>query len=211
MAHSLLWDFTDGKWYNEGTNTGMIPSYPEGEKMRKLFLLIPLLITILACNIAVSTSPTPTVVPPVEATLTFTPPATAVTQANGTVTGKLSYPSEFIPAMRVALFSLTDGKAYFVDTAKDQGNYSIEVPAGNYYVVSYPFAGTPGNTGKVDSYKQNGGPFADGNTQMVPCGLNASCNDHTLLAVAVTAGQTVTADPGDWYAPEGTFPPMPNP
>ena len=24
-------------------------------------------------------------------------------------------------------------------------------------------------------------------------------------------GQTATADPGDWYAPEGTFPPMPNP
>ncbi len=109
------------------------------------------------------------------------------------------------------LFSLTDGKAYFVDTAKGQGEYSISVPAGSYYVVSYIYEGIAGNTGQVDSYTLGGGPFAGGYTQIVPCGLAAGCEDHTLLPVAVAEGQTVTADPGDWYAPEGTFLPMPNP
>ena len=129
----------------------------------------------------------------------------------GTVTGHLSYPSEFIPAMRVVAFSLTNGKAYFVDTARGQGLYSINVPAGVYYVVSYPYEGIAGHVGQVDSYTLGGGPFAGGYTQMVPCGFSVDCNDHTLLSVVVTAGQTVAADPGDWYAPVGTFPPMPNP
>lgn len=128
-----------------------------------------------------------------------------------TVTGKLSFPSEFLPAMRVALFSLTNGKAYFVDTAKGQNWYSINVPAGTYYVVSYPYEGVPGNTGQVDSYTLGGGPFAGGYTRMVPCGLTVGCDDHTLLPVSVVEGQVAAADPGDWYAPAGTFPPMPKP
>ena len=113
--------------------------------------------------------------------------------------------------MRVVAFSLTDKKAYFVDTAKNQGQFSLKVPAGTYYLVSYPYEGIVGNTGVVDSYTLGGGPFAGGYTQMVPCGLTADCEDHTLLPITVTENQTVTADPGDWYAPEGTFPPMPNP
>jgi hypothetical protein len=129
----------------------------------------------------------------------------------GKITGNLSYPSEFIPAMRVAAFSLTNGKAYFLDTANGQGVYSINVPPGTYYVVSYLYQGVPGNTGQVDSYTLGGGPFAGGYTNMVPCGLAAGCDDHALLAVVVEAGQTVTVNPGDWYAPEGAFPSIPNP
>ncbi len=177
--------------------------------MRRLFLLIPALIVLLACNIGISTSPAITATPTAQPGSTAEP-APGV-PLNGTITGKLSYPSEFIPPLRVATFSLTDGKAYFVDTAKNQPEYSIEVPAGTYYVVSYPHEGTAGTTGHVDSYTPGGGPFAGGYTQMVPCGLAVGCDDHTLLPVAVTAGQTVAADPGDWYAPEGTFPPMPSP
>jgi hypothetical protein len=113
--------------------------------------------------------------------------------------------------MRVVAFSLTDKKAYFVDTAKGQGQFSLNVPAGTYYLVSYTYEGNAGNTGQADSYTLGGGPFAGGYTQMVPCGLAAGCDDHTLLPITATEGQTVTADPGDWYAPEGTFPLMPNP
>lgn len=129
----------------------------------------------------------------------------------GTITGHLSYPSEFIPAMRVVAFNLTNGKAYFVDTARGQGSYSISVPAGSYYVVSYPYEGIAGHTGQADYSALSGGPFAGGYTQMVPCGLSVGCDDHTLLTVVVVTGQIVGADPGDWYAPVGTFPPMPNP
>jgi hypothetical protein len=190
--------------------------------MKKVLLLIPLLITLLACNFDMSTNQastaTPTLYPqidpshiPPQATFTFTAEPSNNTQLNATITGKLSYPSEFLPSMRVVSFSLTDGKAYFVDTAKGQSEFSIDVPAGTYYVVSYPYEGIAGNIGQVDSYTLGGGPFAGGYTQMVPCGLAYGCDDHTLLPVTVTEDQTVTVDPGDWYAPEGTFPPMPNP
>lgn len=183
--------------------------------MKRWLLLIPLFFALFACNFGVTTfrQVTPTVLwqsPPASTMPPATVPATPE-PSTGTVTGKLSYPSEFIPAMRVVLFSLTDGKAYFVDTAKDQGEYSIDVPAGTYYVVSYPHEGVAGDTGEADSYTLDGGPLAGGYTQMVSCGLSVGCDDHSLLPVTVAAGQTVQADPGDWYAPYGTFPPMPNP
>lgn len=179
--------------------------------MRRLFLLIPVLLALLACSISINMNPSPGVTPTVQVVFTFTPEPLPGVPANGTITGRLSYPSEFIPPMRVVAFSLTDGKAYFVETARNQPEYSLDVPTGTYYVVSYPHEGTPGRTGQVDSYTLEGGSFAGGYTQMVPCGLAVGCDDHMLLPVTVTAGQTATADPGDWYAPEGTFPPMPNP
>ena len=179
--------------------------------MRKLLLLIPSLVVLLACSIGISTNPALNATPTASVIPTFFPEPSPSALLNGIITGKLSYPSEFISPMRVAAFSLTDGKAYFVDTALNQTEYSIDVPAGTYYAVSYPHEGVPGNTGQVDSYSLGGGPFAGGYTQMVPCGLAVGCDDHTLIPVSVTAGQTIVVDPGDWYAPEGTFPPMPNP
>ena len=173
--------------------------------MRKLFLLLPVILAILACNFSISKVPlTPTESSQPQATFTSSP-------VGATITGKLSYPSEFVPPMRVVAFSLTDKKAYFVDTAKDQGQFSLTVPAGTYYVVAYPYEGTAGQSGEASSYTLGGGPYGGGYTQMVPCGLQAGCDDHTLLPVSVADGQTVTADPGDWYAPEGAFPPIPTP
>ena len=169
--------------------------------MKRLFLLIVPLVALLACNFSVSPGPAATV----------TPPPSPTVPATGRIAGKLSYPSEFIPPLRVVAFSLTDGRAYYVDTAMNQLEYSLEVPVGTYYVVSYLHVGTPGQTGQVDSYTLGGGPFAGGYTAMVPCGLSVDCEDHSLLPVTVIGGDTVTADPGDWYAPEGTFPSMPGP
>jgi hypothetical protein len=190
----------------------IIPSHLKGEKMKKLLLLVLSLILLLACNFGVSVPPIVTVTPTIASAVpTVTPEPSLSAPATGTITGKLSYPSEFIPPLRVVAFGLTDGKAYFIDTAENQQEYSLQVPAGTYNVVSYLHEGVPGNTGQVDSYIPSGGPFAGGYTAMVPCGLAAGCDDHTLLPVTVSGGDTVTADPGDWYAPEGTFPPMPNP
>ena len=175
--------------------------------MKKLLLFIPVLLSVLACIFAVSNLATPTA----EAQATLPSTSESSSDFTATITGALSYPSEFLPPMRVVAFSLTDKKAYFVDTAKDQGQFSLKAPAGTYYLVSYPYEGIAGNTGVVDSYTPGGGPFAGGYTQMVPCGLTANCEDHTLLPITVAQNQTVTANPGDWYAPEGAFPPMPNP
>ncbi len=125
----------------------------------------------------------------------------------GTITGKLSYPSSFVPSMRVAFFNAADNSfAAYTDTGANQSTYSIELPVGSYHVVAYPYdaanytppaAGTP--------------VMAGGYTAAVACGLSVDCTDQSLVAVDVVAGQTVTADPGDWYAPENSFPPMPYP
>jgi hypothetical protein len=123
----------------------------------------------------------------------------------GTVTGNLSFPSSFIPAMRIAFFNLADGSVSYTDTGMNQGTYSINLPAGSYHVISYPYSAGMGKS-------PAGSPMegaAGGYTQFVLCGLTAACSDHTLIPVVVTAGQTIVINPGDWYAPEGTFPAMP--
>jgi hypothetical protein len=50
-------------------------------------------------------------------------------------------------------------------------------------------------------------------SQYVLCGLRATCTDHTLIEVAVAAGETRNdVDPSDWYYQEGTpYPPRPQP
>lgn len=135
---------------------------------------------------AVSQTLTPTAAPTV-------PSATAA-PVPGSISGALSYPSEFIPPLRVVAFRV-DGRLYrYVDTMQNQGAYQITgLPPGTYHVIAYA-----------------GSTFAGGYTAMVPCGLSVDCTDHTLLNVTVTSGQdTPNIDPGDWYAPEGTFAPMP--
>jgi hypothetical protein len=115
----------------------------------------------------------------------------------GSISGKLSYPGEGIPPLRVVAFNLSNGQYSYVDTAKDQKNYQIKnLPAGSYYVVAYY---PPLN-------------LAGGYSQFVLCGLQASCTDHSLVKVTVTAGQETTQiDPADWYAPPGFFPANPAP
>lgn len=101
--------------------------------------------------------------------------------------------------MRVVAFDAANYSNYFyVDTLHGQAEYTIsELPAGMYHIVSY----------LMDS-----DTLAGGYTQMVPCRLQAGCDDHSFIDVTVTAGQTTTdIDPGDWYADAGAFPPMPNP
>lgn len=117
--------------------------------------------------------------------------------SGGSVTGDLSYPSEGIPPLRVVAFNTGDNTYYYVDTAQNQTTYQIDnLPAGTYNVVAYTM----------------GGELSGGYTQAVPCGLSVSCTDHTLIPVAVSDGQlTGSVNPGDWYAPPGTFPPMPPP
>ena len=119
----------------------------------------------------------------------------------GTITGSLSYPAEALPAMRVAFFPLDGSTTSYTDTGPGQNSYSIDLPEGQYYVVAYSLGGDGFPTG-----------LAGGYTQAVPCGLSASCTDHSLVPVTVVANTTQSnINPGDWYAPDGTFPPMPSP
>jgi hypothetical protein len=120
--------------------------------------------------------------------------------ATGSISGRLSYPSEELPALRIVAFNLANDDFYFVDTVQNQGTYLLEnLPEGIYHVMAYPLRsglGAPGG----------------GFSQAVPCGLNASCTDHSLIDVPVFAGQeTPNVNPTDWYAPPGSFPPNPMP
>jgi hypothetical protein len=112
----------------------------------------------------------------------------------GSISGKLSYPSEFIPSLRVVAFNISSGQFFYVVTALNQSTYKIEnLPPGIYNVIAYA--------------SEN---FGGGYTQAVLCGLSVNCTDHSLIPVQVIAGQeTKGIDPGDWYAPQGSFPPMP--
>jgi hypothetical protein len=64
----------------------------------------------------------------------------------------------------------------------------------------------------VVAYTIGGGGLSGAYTQMVPCGLQYGCNDHSLIDVTVTAGHLTTGvDPNDYYADPGAFPPNPVP
>jgi hypothetical protein len=176
-----------------------------------IFALLVLSLTTIFCSFQPDgqVNPTSDVNDMVNATLTAmtfvtvtpipTVPPVPTVPATGSISGHLSYPSDFLPPMRVVAFEAANIQNYsYVDTLQDQPEYTIPgLPAGVYHVVSY----------RIDS-----AILAGGYTQMVPCGLKVGCDDHSFIDVTVTSGQTTTGiDPGDWYADAGTFPPMPNP
>jgi hypothetical protein len=118
----------------------------------------------------------------------------------GAISGQLMFPASALPAMKVVAFNIETGETFSVNTTANQNTYKIDnLPAGRYFVVAYSIGGdgfTPG--------------VAGGYTAAVPCGLTTACTDHTLLEVNVIANSvTQNVVPGDFYAPEGTFPAMP--
>jgi hypothetical protein len=113
----------------------------------------------------------------------------------GSIAGKLGYPSEFIPPLRVVAFHHNDGTYFWVDTAQNQQYYEIKaLPSGDYTVVAY----------------YRGSNMAGGYTTYVVCGFAPGCNNHSLNIIHIDAGTSATnINPNDWYAPAGTFPPDP--
>ena len=139
-----------------------------------------------------SSTPTPTFTLTAGASQTATVTATPVP---GSISGTLSYPSSFIPPLRVVAFQVNGFNYRWVDTMENQTTYQITgLAPGVYHVVAY----------------LKDGSYAGGYTQMVMCGLLASCLDHSLIGVTVESGKdTPNVTPGDWYAPVDSFPPMP--
>ena len=131
---------------------------------------------------------------------TFTPPA----GQSGSISGTLSYPAEGIPAMAIVAYAVGGGQNnyYYVLTQQGASSYQIDnLPVGNYHIVAYTMGGGGFPQGLPGGY-----------TAAVPCGLSVNCTDHSLIAVPVSNGLvTGGANPGDWYAPDGTFPPYPLP
>lgn len=183
--------------------------------MKKWIFISILALSAIVCNLG---APAPTTAPPTldvgaASTLIAAATGTAAAQSTptlsttpmssfpetGTITGKLNYPADSLPAMRIAAFDVATGQVSYMDTAVGQPTYSFELPVGTYHIVSYSIAGGafPGG-------------LASGYTRAVICGLAVECADHALIDVVVAAGATIPdINPGDSYAPEGSFPPMP--
>jgi hypothetical protein len=126
---------------------------------------------------------------------------------NGSISGNLSYPSEFIPPLRVVAFRVENGtwtqKYIYVDTNLNANTYQVDgLEPGFYWITAYTIPNSGGASPGL----------AGGYSQAVLCGLSVDCTDHSLVAVEVKPGiVTGGADPGDWYAPEGSFLPNPAP
>lgn len=104
----------------------------------------------------------------------------------GTVTGKVCYPSEVIPAMDIYFRNVANGALTPLTVDENQSSYSIDLPAGTYEAFAYPQGG------------ENGGSYS----QAVSCGLAVECVDHSLVPFDVVTGQaTANVDLCDWYAP----------
>ena len=113
------------------------------------------------------------------------------TPAPGRVIGRVCYPGERIPAM-LAFFK--DTSTEYLDRLQiipNQISYQVELQPGQY--VAYAWA---------ISY-QVGGMYS----KAVPCGLTASCSDHSPQVFTVKSGQTTTGiDLCDWIIPASQLP-----
>jgi hypothetical protein len=130
---------------------------------------------------------TPTTIPP-----TDTP---ELIQSTGAVTGKICFPSEFIPSMTVYFQDTTTGEFTQMQVAENQDNYMFELESGEY--VAFAPLQDVGET-----------PFGGMYSAAVVCGLNVECTDHSLVEFNVLPGETTEGiDICDWYAPEQVPPP----
>lgn len=135
------------------------------------------------CPTCPTSEPTSTPLPPTE-----TPVPTATVQATGSVSGRLGYPSEMVPPLRVVAFNILTGEYYWQNTVLNQMNYRFEaLPVGTYHVLAY-LIDNPSRT------------FYAAYSNVVTCGYLESCTDHSLVPVEVKAGmETTNVDPNDWY------------
>ena len=107
----------------------------------------------------------------------------------GSLSGKLSYPSEIIPPLRIVAYNPVTGEYYWQNTVTNQGSYRFaELPEAGYQVLAYLIE-TPSDT------------FYAAYSNFVTCGMTEGCLDHNLITVEVNAGQeTKDVNPIDWYA-----------
>lgn len=129
---------------------------------------------------------------PMESTQPMETPPAAMTAS---IQGELDYPAAEIPPLRVVAINVETNEFYSVEVKGP--TYTIEaLPPGSYQVVAYVMK-TPGfQEGQAGGY-----------TQAVLCGLSLGCTDHALVIVELEEGDQVEGvNPGDWGAPEGSFP-----
>jgi len=121
-----------------------------------------------------------------------------------TIAGAVRYPSEFLPAQIVYAIDVKDSAHFYRVETPQSGSqvwYRLaDVAPGTYVIVAYGAQTAPGTTTVAGAY-----------TRYVVCGMKPPCPlDHTLAQLTVASSDYLLGiDPGDWYAPAGTYPPRP--
>lgn len=114
--------------------------------------------------------------------------------------GRVSYPSEELPAMRVCAIATEDpGWGFCTTTAVNSPHYEVKLPGGTWWLLAWPQdSGTAGEPGLLSAASEC---LATGGTE---------CNDHSLLEVTLDSGEVREGlDINDWYYdPRETPPPM---
>jgi hypothetical protein len=110
------------------------------------------------------------------------------------VSGAVCYPSEDIPAMTAYFQETESGATTAIPISAGQDVYGLQLPPGTYVAFAWTAEGALGG-----SY-----------SRAVPCGLSATCTDHSLIPFQVLAGEAVIGiDLCDWYGMPGDVPPPP--
>ena len=149
-------------------------------------------------------APPAEVAPPAEASsgppeTAAAPDATAPATPHAVLRGRVSYPSEELPAMRVCALATEDlGLGYCAETAVNAPHYQLRVPPGTWILLAWPQdTGTEGAPGLLSMASEC---LATG-------GLD--CDDHGFLELTLDAGETREGlDINDWYYPPEA-PPLP--
>lgn len=124
--------------------------------------------------------------------------ATQPPAATARLAGRITYPSEELPLMRVCAVDSTDpGSAVCLRTAPPHDAYSLDVPAGTWWLLAWPQdSGTEGDPGLLSAASACLASGAMG------------CDDHALTLVSVEAGEVREGlDINDWYYDRAAFPP----
>lgn len=104
---------------------------------------------------------------------------------NGLATGKICYPSQYIPAMTVYFKEVNSGVVSSLPIAQNQLTYQMNLPPGTYHAYAWLMDNSMGG-----SY-----------SYAVPCGLSVNCTNHNPLPFSIFAGTTTTGiDICDWYS-----------
>lgn len=125
---------------------------------------------------------------------------------SGKITGKLTYPSDYIPPEMILCVESNGGQTYCSNERTSRlrrgkisfrlnyltATYRVDLPAGNYYLyATFPKGKAP--TDDMEGIKAYYNEF-------VKCGMSVDCESKKPIAVKVKAGRTAKGiTVGDWY------------
>jgi hypothetical protein len=122
---------------------------------------------------------------PTEVPVPTDTPAPSPTPLEENVTGSICFPVGEIPAMTAYFESTETGELVELPIAAGQDSYGVKLPEGIYIAYAW-----------LPDFSR-GGLYS----RAVPCGLNAECEDHTILAFSTREDVLAEGiDICDWYA-----------